>query len=71
MTDVSCALGTSQEEILGKITRQKQISPMDLLEANQNKNNCLMSNFLNKFKFPALFSVRNRWDKRAGDFNLF
>ena len=29
-----------------------------------------MSNFLDKFKFPALFSVRNRWEKRAGDFNL-
>ena len=29
-----------------------------------------MSNFLDKLKFPALFSMRNRWEKRAGDFNL-
>ena len=29
-----------------------------------------MSNFYDKFKFPALFSVRNRWEKSAGDFNL-
>ena len=36
-----------------------------LLEANQTKNNCLMSNFYNKLKFPALFSVRNRWEKSA------
>ena len=42
-----------------------------LLEANQNKNNCLVSNFLGNLKFPALFSARNRWEKRAGDFNLF
>ena len=40
------------------------------LEANQNKNNCLVSNFLDKLKFPALFSVQNRWEKRAGYFNL-
>ena len=38
------------------------------LEANQNKNNCLVSNFYNKLKFPALFSVRNSWEKRTGDF---
>ena len=43
---------------------------MSKLEANQNKNNCLVSNFLDKLKFPALFFLRNRWDKRAGDFNL-
>ena len=41
-----------------------------LLEANQNEINCLVSNFLDKLKFPALFSVRNRWEKRAGDFNM-
>ena len=41
-----------------------------VLEANQNKNSCLVSNFLNKLKFPALFSLRNWWEKRAGDFNL-
>ena len=40
------------------------------LEANQNKNNCLVSNFYNKLKFPALFSVRNRWKKSAGDYSL-
>ena len=42
----------------------------EILEANQNQNNCLVSNFYNKLKFPALFSVRNRWKKSAGDFNL-
>ena len=41
-----------------------------ILEANQNKNNCLTSNFYYKLKFPALFSVRNRWEKGARDFNL-
>ena len=41
-----------------------------LLEANQNKNSCLLSNFCNKLKFPVLFSVRNGWEKCAGDFNL-
>ena len=40
------------------------------LEANQNKNNCLVRNILDRLKFPAFFSVRNRWEKRAGDFNL-
>ena len=35
-----------------------------LVEANQNKNNWLLSNFLDKLKFPALFSVRNRWEER-------
>ena len=31
-----------------------------------------MSNFYNKLKFPALFSVlaQARWEKSAGDFNL-
>ena len=43
-----------------------------LLEANQNKNNnnWLVSNFYNKLKFPALFSVQNRREKSAADFNL-
>ena len=29
----------------------------NMLEANQNKNNCLVINFLDKLNFPALFSV--------------
>ena len=42
-----------------------------LLEANQNKNNCLGSNFYNKFKFFAIFSVRNRWEKsKRGKFQF-
>ena len=45
--------------------------PTYVLEANQKKNNCLVINFYNKLKFPALFSVRNRWEKSAGDFNLW
>ena len=41
------------------------------LEANQNKNNCLVKNFYNKFQLPALlFSVQISWVKSAGDFNL-
>ena len=40
------------------------------LEGNQNKNNCLVSNFYNKLEFPALFSVRNRLEKSAGKFDL-
>ena len=39
-------------------------------EANQNKNSCLVCNLFNKFKFRALFSVRNRWKKSSGDSNL-
>ena len=31
-----------------------------LSEANQNKNNSLVSNFYNKLRLCALFSVRNR-----------
>ena len=37
----------------------------DGLEENQNKNNSLVSNFLDKLKISALFSVRNRWKKSA------
>ena len=37
-----------------------------LLEANQNMNKCLVSNFYSKLKFRALFSVR--WQKSEGDF---
>ena len=33
----------------------------DILEANQNKNNCLVSNFYKKSEFSAFFSVPNRW----------
>ena len=42
----------------------------EILEANQNKNNYPVSNFYNKLKFPAFFSVRNRWEKSAQDFNV-
>ena len=38
------------------------VLPLDL-EANQNKKNCLVSNFYNNLKFPALFAVQNRWEK--------
>ena len=41
------------------------------LEGNQNTNNCLVSNFYNKFEFLALFSVRTRRKKSARNFNLF
>ena len=41
-----------------------------ILEANQNKNNCLVSNFLDKLKSPALFSHLFRTEKSAGNFNL-
>ena len=41
-----------------------------VLEANQNKNSCLVSNLYNKLNFPALFFVLNRWEKSARDFNL-
>ena len=57
----------------GKKMEEKKVNRSSLnpqLQANQNKNNCLVSNFFDKLKFPALFSVRNRWEKRAGDFNL-
>ena len=40
------------------------------LEANQNKNNCLLSNFLDKLKSPALFSHLFRSEKSARNFNL-
>ena len=31
-------------------------------------NHCLLSNFYNVLKFPALFSVQKRWEKRLGHF---
>ena len=34
------------------------------LEGKLNKNNYLLSNFNTIFKFPALFSVQKRWEKR-------
>ena len=40
------------------------------LEANQNKNNCLVSNFLDKLKSSTLFSHLFRTEKSAGSFNL-
>ena len=40
------------------------------LEGNQNKNNCIVSNFYNKLKSPALFSHLFRTEKSAGNFNL-
>ena len=39
-----------------------------VLEANQNKNYCPVSNFYIKLKFPALFSVLNRWGEKGGKF---
>ena len=45
-------------------------APGKKLEANKNKNNCLVSHFYNKLKFPSLFSRRNRWEKSAGDINF-
>ena len=54
----------------GHLSWSKKSSGKFFLEANQNKNNGLVSTFYNKLKFPALFSVRNRWEKNAGDFNL-
>ena len=44
------------------MNQQIKIAQIEL-EANKNKNNCLVSNFYNKLNFPALFSVRNRWEK--------
>ena len=41
-----------------------------ILEPNQNKNNCLVRNFLDKLKSPALFSHLFRTEKSAGNFNL-
>ena len=41
-----------------------------LLEGKLNKENCLVSNFYNVLKFPALFSIRYRWAKSAADFNF-
>ena len=35
------------------------------VEGNQIKNNCLVRNFYNKLKFPALFSGRNRREKSS------
>ena len=40
------------------------------LEGNQNKYNCLVSNFYNKLKSRALFSHLFRTDKSAGKINL-
>ena len=40
------------------------------LEANQNKNKYLVSNFLDILKSPALFSHLFRTEKSAGNFNL-
>ena len=31
----------------------------------------LVSNFYDALYFPALFSVRNRWEKRAGNVKMF
>ena len=53
-----------------KVIEKWPNKPSASLDANQNKNNCLVCNFSDKLKFPALFSVRNRWEKRAGNFNL-
>ena len=39
-----------------------QYMSTELMKNDNNKNNCLVSNFYNKLKFPALFSVRNWWD---------
>ena len=41
-----------------------------LLEGNQNKNNCLVSNFYNKLKIPTLFLHLFRMKKRAENFIL-
>ena len=40
------------------------------LEGNQSKNNCLVSNFYDKLKSPALFSHLFRTEKSEGNFNL-
>ena len=40
------------------------------LEGSQNKKNCLVSNFYDKLKSPALFSHLFRTEKRLGNFNL-
>ena len=45
-------------------------SKIEQLERNQNKNNCLVSNFYNKLKSPALFSHLFRTEKSAENFNL-
>ena len=41
-----------------------------VLEANQNRNNCLVSNFIDKLKSPTLFFHLVRTEKSAGNFNL-
>ena len=40
------------------------------LEGNQNKNNCLVSNFYDKLKYLALFYNLFRKEKGAGNFTL-
>ena len=58
---------TFQRGLFFPPNNQRYSTIPNYLEGNQNKNNYLVSN---KLKFPTLFSVRNRWEKIAGNFNL-
>ena len=54
---------------LCKLDDEKCIIIIWSLNANQNKNNCLVINFLDKLKSPALFSHLFRTGKSAGNFS--
>ena len=58
------------KSFISKQSDENQILDNSQLDGNQNKNNCLVRNFYNKLKFPALFSVQNGWQKSARNFNL-
>ena len=49
--------------------KQEKEGTMNPLEGNPNKNNCLVSNFYDKLKSPALFSHLFGTEKTAGNFN--
>ena len=50
--------------------KQEKEGTMNPLEGNPNKNNCLVSNFYDKLKSPALFSHLLSTEKSAENFNL-
>ena len=40
------------------------------LEGNENKSNCLVTNFCNKLKYPALFSPPVSHGEKCGKFQF-
>ena len=51
-------------------TEQVNLPNTTNLKGNQNKNNCLVSNFYDKLKSPAIFSHLFRTERSAANFNL-